>query len=188
MEKSKFVKIYISISLVVVFALLVVNLSFLGSMPNDLTYASGFYGTVSKSLFTINFENITDTINIVNWPLIVSFVLLVFSVIVAVIVGVGEKMNNKVLQDGVVYNVVALILVVVSNVVYTFMIPDTVNGLIKHQMFLSKFEVLDSEFRTAFNFGFILLFIYLIMNIIFLFASTNVVAPEHDYKGKEIKE
>lgn len=166
MNKNNFIRLYLNLSIVFVAVLAYLQYLFTkGFMGEEQLMYSG---TISSGLFNFNFENAYIEINVFNTPLIMFVVFALLSGFVAYIALREKPVQRKLYQDVVVYNVILTILFAVSNVVFMILIPDTVAGALEYGFFLVKFPVQGGDIANVFNFTYLFMTVYIILNIVVL--------------------
>ena len=79
-----------------------------------------------------------------------------------------KPVQKKLYQDVVVYNVILVILFAVSNVVFMLLIPSTVAGPLEYGFFMVKFRIQGGDIVNAFNFTYLFMTAYIVLNIVVL--------------------
>lgn len=187
MEKNRFMRLYLRISIVLAIFILIVNLIFIWGFPIDSTqFPYGFNGTVEKTLFEVTFINMSGNVEVFNWPLIIHFGFFIVTVLTAALALTGEQLKKKKISEFMVYNVIISLLLVISSLVFMFLIPDTINGVIKNGIIFTKMPIRTDDIATVFNLSFVLIIIYIGMNIYVLSstAETKVLVDEDFNEGE----
>ena len=165
MNKNAFIRLYLWLSIVCVLVLAYLQYQF---TQDFIGQEVSLYGSISSNIFKYNFENAFLTIDAFNIPLIMYLSFALLSGFVAVLAYREKPVEKKLFQEVVVYNVIISILLIVSSIVFMVLIPDTVNGALENGFIMSKFEVQRGEFQNAFNFTYLFMTIYVILNFVVL--------------------
>jgi len=168
MNKNVFIRMYLSLSILYVLALLYLQNQFLKSLEY-LPFSN--YGSISSSIFKYQFENFDITIDSINIPLIMFIAFALLSIFVAFLAMKEEPIKNKLLKEVVVYNVIIAFLLILSSIVFMLLIPNTVNGAIDSGFFMTKFEIQRDEFQNAFDFTRLFMIGYIILNGVALYLT-----------------
>ena len=168
MSKDKFTRIYLNISFILVLALLVMVSVFLMEFPEGLN------GTVSTTIFEVKLTSGEQFLKIFNWPLVFTLSVFVLNILVLVKALIGKQLEQQLLTETLVYNVVLSFLMVASTIIFMLLIPESVNGLIQHRVFRTKFYTMTDEFTNVYNFNYIIMGIYVIYNYIVLRITKEV--------------
>jgi hypothetical protein len=137
-------------------------------------------GTISSNIFRYNFENAFLTIDVLNTPLIMYISFTLLSVFAAVLALKNPPIRQKFLQEVVIYNVMISILFIASSIVLMVLLPDTVSGVIDYGLIAMKFPIQGGEIVSVFNFTYIFMIVYIILNIVAL-----QLTKEKKYKEKK---
>jgi hypothetical protein len=165
MTKDKFIKIYMWMSIVFMLGYLATIGNFLGTFPSDATdYPYGFNGTTEVNLWKAVFSNYAGDIEILNVPLIVSGVFLLVTVLVVVYAFKGDKLKDQAYGELLIYDTILALMLVVSTLVYMYLIPDIVNGVIAHKFLWTEMPRVTDDVVKVFNFGYVISIIYIVLN------------------------
>ena len=188
MEKNKFVRVYMWVSLLFVLGMLIVNSVYLSSFPVDsLLYPYGFNGIVEKTFFTITLINYSGTMEIFNWPLIIHFTFFVLSGFNVYLVLRGEQLKKKLLTEVMVYNVVIALLLVLSSLLFHYLVPDIINGVIENGFFMTKIPRQIDDVVNVYNLSNLLLTVYFVLNLFALIKTgEKKVVQDQDFNEGEL--
>ena len=147
-------------------------------------YPSEMYGVISKSFFTIDFGVSPDTdIEVFSSILIIFFIIFLINLGALIFALIGEKMEGLLLE-GSFYNTIISFLLIVSYFAFYFQIPDIVNGEINHGLISSDFYSLADLKVVVYNFGYLLITIYLFYNI---YVVYRLIPQSISYNDTEVK-
>lgn len=168
MNKDRFIRFYLWISVVYVLVLMYMQGQFLKSL--EFMPLSNF-GPISTSIFKYQFGFAGNTIEVLNVPLFMFIAFALLSGFVAYLTLREKPIEKKLLREVVVYNVLLSILLILSSIVFMLLIPNTVNGAIESGFLMTKFEVQRNEFQNAFNFTWLFMTIYVVLNVVALYST-----------------
>ncbi len=176
MSKDKLLRLLMKINLVFVLLITIVLLLFIDQFPKEM------YGTVSTTIFqTVLTYNGEDYV-INNLPLYVVTFFFVFNGLLLIYALVGEKVQKSLLVEASLYNVILSFFMVVSAILFTIFLPEMINGLINHGIFVSHFHIRTDEIKNVYNFNYALLFIFFGWNVFVLNKTKDpsVIEEEED--------
>lgn len=168
LDKELIVKIYSKLSVVVGIGIFAILLLYFSNIPDFM------YGPVEKGLFSIKFDlesGVSKTV--VNLPLIFFTVFFIYNLGMLIYTQIGEKMEASIITASMFYNTILCFLLIVSQFVFVYMVPDSINGLIDIGLFQYEFVELSDLSAKGINFGYIIAIIYTFYNIVILFIETN---------------
>jgi hypothetical protein len=187
MEKNKFIRTYLWLSIFLVIMIMIINVIYLGEYPvSETLFPSGFNGLVEKDLFNVTLTNYNGELTIFNWPLVIHAAFLLISVLNLVLVFKGEPLKKKLISEVMVYNVLIAFMLVVSSALFIFFIPDAINGVIDNGFIMTKFPRQANELVNAYNLSFVLLTVYAVLNftILTMTKEKKVVKKEEFNEGE----
>jgi hypothetical protein len=141
-------------------------------------YTQELYVMVNKSFFIVELDNYFNTIKVFNSPIIAYFLLLILN---AVMVIYSKKLETQKqpLKEVSVMNLTFTILLIIGQIFFVLMIPDTINGVPKDNVFFTLFPKKADSLVYAVNITYLVAFIYLVYNLI-------VVTKTAEPKEKEV--
>ena len=175
MNKDRFIRMYLWLSIAVVLLLVFLQVSFGTGLMGEEPSISG---EITTSLFQYKFENIVLTIDVLNTPLIMYIAFTILTIVVAVYGLKKEPVKQKLVQDLLVYNGIISILLIVSNIVYMILFPDTVSGILEHNLFLTRVPVQGGSIVNVFNFTYLFMLVYIILNLVVLLQTKEKTFKE----------
>ncbi|MCF7926155.1 MAG: hypothetical protein K9L74_01075 [Candidatus Izimaplasma sp.] len=184
MDKRAFIKVYNKISILVGITLFAVMIYFINTFPTQ------YYGNVTKSFFKISFDNLPETAAVFNLPLILLIIFFLMNVLVLLSVLLRDEEQKTVLLEVPIYNTLFTFLMLIAHIFYTAVIPNVINGTIKHTFFTSTFPKLSDVLVTGINFVYVLTVVYIIYNlyIFFKYLEKKEIIDDHLYDGVEYSE
>lgn len=178
MNKNKFIRMYLWLSIVCVLVLAYLQYQFI---QDFIGTEVALYGSINAGLFKYSFENAFLEITAFNIPLIMYFAFALLTGFVAVLALREEPVKNKLIQEVVVYNGIISLILIVSSIVFMILIPDTINGALQNKFLMTNFETQRDVFKNAFNFTYLFLAVYIVLNV-------TVLQLTKEKKFKEKKE
>ena len=161
MNKEKFLRTYTNLSIFIGILLFVFSIAFIAQFPE------GFNGLVSKSIFVLKLDTLGQTLYVTNYLIIILSTLFLLNLLMMFRIGNTEEVEYKFLRNVVFYNTVLSLMLIVSQMVFYFMIPEAINGWIISNIFSVSFEVRTNFTVHALNFNFILAILYFGYNFLF---------------------
>lgn len=179
MKKDKIIRIYLWLSIIAMLAFMIVVVVFLQSLPVGETYQNGFFGGVEKTVITVVFEG-SGYVEATNYPLVVAVGLFLITLITAFYCNMNGGLQKKMISEAMVYNVVITLLIVASTLLFVYMIPESVNGVVDNGFFFTKFPRLTDDVVVAYNLSYLLSVIYIVLN-----GLTLIITKEKQRPSKE---
>lgn len=174
MEKNKFARTYLWVSLVFVVCMAIITFIYLNRFPSNLEmYPYGYNGVVEKTLFNVTLTNLSETIVIFNWPLIIHFGFFVLTILNVVNILRGEQLEKKIISEVMVYNAVLAFVLVLSSGLFIFFIPEIINGVIDHGYFLTKMPRQMNDIINVYNLSYVVYTIYFLLNAYALYVTAE---------------
>lgn len=177
MDKNKFVRWYLGFSVIFALFMYYMQNRFINALFGEGTE---FFGDIESSLFNVNFSNYFADISTFNAPLVIYLSFLLLTLLVAYFALKEEKVEKKLIQDVVFYNVLLAATFVGFNILFMILIPDRVDGAFTNGFFTSILTQSGGVERTLYNFVKPLLLVYTVLNVVVLF-----VAREKKFKSKQ---
>ena len=159
MERSDFVRKTAIISMVMGVIAFVYTYVYLGSFP------ASFYGTIDADLYAITFDNIVGGIIVKNVLLIVYLLMLIIHICFIVISKRFKSDEYHRLYDALWVNLLVVALLVATQIIFIYTMPDVVNGEIALgwiQLYVPK---LTDDVKSVFHIGLLLTFMYVVYNM-----------------------
>lgn len=146
-------------------------------------------GFIEKSLFEIDYSVSYGVNQIVfNSMLIYLIVVFVYTVLLLVLAYRNKDEIESIHLEQSVLNVVLLVLLVVSNIVFFALIPSQANGDIIKSLVFVRFEYISNVVVTAWNFSYLLFLGYFGYNIYVMTQLPKVAKkPPVQKKAKEFE-
>ena len=177
MEKNKAVRLLLWLSLLFVVALFIVEFTFLTQLPAGDEFQFGYYGIINSNIFKAKFTALEIDTVVINTPLIGGAIFLLFNGFMLFYSIRGEELKHKFINEIIVYNVVIALLLVISSIVYMILIPDIVNGFIENNIIMTKIPRQADQIINVYNFNFVLLIVYSLLNMYTLFKTAEKKLP-----------
>lgn len=167
-DKEIIANIYSKLSLIVGLGIFLILFMYFNKLPEFM------YGPVEKGIMTLDF-NIGAAGNTIvfNYPLIFFIVFFLYNLGMFIYTQTGDKMQANNIVASMFYNAILSFLLIVSQFVFVYMVPDTVNGFINVGLFQYEFVELSDLSTIGINFGYILAIIYTFYSIFVLFIETK---------------
>lgn len=167
-NKELIVNIYSKLSIVIGLGIFIVLLIHFNSFPELMN------GVVDKGLFNLDFTIESAVhVEVFNLPLILFTALFLFNLGVLIYIITGKKVETNIVVESMFYNTILSFLLIVAQVVFYYMIPETINGAIEIGLYQYEFVELSDLSTTGINFGYILAAIYTLYSIFVLFLETK---------------
>ncbi len=165
MNKERFLRLYTKISIFIGFLLLLTTLSYALNFPIE------FYGTITKNIFNITFENYSGTFNIFNSPMIVFLILLIMNIVLIINLGDLKEVENKDLREVLIMNTFLTVIMIFGQILFIVLVPNQINGIIQDKIIFISMPVLTTNVIKVFNVNYILAVIYVGYNMYVTFKS-----------------
>jgi hypothetical protein len=136
-----------------------------------LNFPIEFYGTITKGIFNITFENYSGTFNIFNSPMIVFFILFVMNIVLIINLGDLKEIENKDLREVLIMNTFLTFIMILGQILFIVLVPNQINGLIEDKIIFINMPVLATNIVKVFNINYILAVIYIGYNMYVTFKS-----------------
>lgn len=188
MNKEQFLRLYSKISIFIGFLLLIFVYFFISSFPLSSSYPYGFHSLIETNVFTITFLNFTTDLSIVNTPLIVFITLLILNIYMFIRVGNTNEVEKKELQSVVFNNIIITLMLIIGQVAFVLMIPDSINGLVLNKvLFLTFHTGISDPVQIVFT-SYLLTVLYIGYNIFVVLKTKEekIVEEEEEYPSEMI--
>lgn len=167
-DKEIIVKIYSKLSIVIGLGIFLVLIMYFNNLPELM------YGPVEKGLFNIDFSiGYGENIIVANLPLVFFTVFFLYNLGMLIYTQTGDKMEANIITESMFYNTILSFLLIVAQLVFVYMVPESINGAIYIGLFQYEFVELNDLSTVGINFGYILALIYTFYNIFVLFLESR---------------
>lgn len=164
MSKEDFIRLYTKFSVVIGLILFIFVAAFIGRFPEGkVLLENGIFG-VNVLVFGSGFA-------IVNTPLIIFITLFILNIYMLIRVGSTEEIPFKELQSVVFTNTFLVFLMIIGQIAFVLMLPDSINGEIINRFFMITFHIGTGSAYHVIYVNYTLTFIYFIYNILVLVKS-----------------
>ena len=167
-DKKLIFNIYSKLSILIGLGTFLILFTYFGKFPE------GMYGAVDRGIFSLDF-NVSPGINIeiFNSPLVwfIGFFLLNLGFLIYSLVGDKEAVGT--ISGSLFYNLILSVLLIIAQLVFYYLVPETVNGPIEIGLFEYEFAVLSDVSNTGYNFGYALASIYTFYNVFMVYVLTR---------------
>ncbi|QMS85700.1 hypothetical protein [Candidatus Xianfuyuplasma coldseepsis] len=171
MNKTSIMRTYVHFSIVIgLYFLLAIVLY-------NNRFGTNFHGLVTVTLFNVHLETLYETNTIFNMPLVSYFIFLVLNILVFVLIGRHKDVTTQSLRDVAIYNGLITVVMIASQIVYVYMIPDRIGGLIENNYLYTDFYYTSSRIVKAINLNYVLALIYVVYNMV---VSITTMPPKED--------
>lgn len=171
MNKTSIMRTYVHFSIVIgLYFLLAIVLY------ND-RFGTNFHGLVTVTLFQVHLETLYETITIFNMPLVSYSVFLVLNIVVFVVIGRHQDVTQQALRDVAIYNTLITVVMIASQIVFIYMIPERIGGLIDNKYLYTDFYYTSNQIVKAVNLNYILALVYIVYNMV---VSITTMPPKED--------
>lgn len=175
MTKTKVLRIYTLLSIIVGFVLFFYSLAYVGNYTNIILsfnqIAGEFYGNVDKTLMNVTLSIYGDELVVFNIISIVAAIVLVLNIIFAIVIGKTDSVESKLLKDVFQINILVSLVIFLGTLLFIFLIPEKINGEIINYFAFVKMPILNSESRYIVNLMYLGSTFYVIYNF-FVFVKT----------------
>ena len=167
-DKEIVLSIYSKLSVIIGLGIFVILLMYFGNLPEIM------YGPIEKGLFNIDF-NVEYGVNVIvfNLPLIFFTLFFLYNLGMLIFIQVGKKVEANATCESVFYITILSFLLIVSQLVFVYMVPENINGAIQIGLFQYEFVELNDLSTTGINFGYILATIYTLYSVFVLYLETK---------------
>jgi hypothetical protein len=143
-----------------------------------------FNGTVEKSIFAITLNNsFVGPKFILNSPLIVFISFLLLNIYFIFRIGSTEEVENKWLKEVLFYNIILTIMMIMGQVLFTIMVPETIQGEITDHFLYLSMPKLNNVVIQVINVNYLITIIMIIYNI---FVAWKSALPKEKAVQEEI--
>lgn len=184
MTKTKVLRIYTLLSIVVGFVLFFYSLTYVGNYTNIILsfnqIAGEFYGSVDKTLMNVTLSIYGDELVVFNVISIVTAIVLVLNIVFAIVIGKTDTVESKWLKDVFQINILVSLIVFLGTLLFIFLIPEKINGEIISYFLYVKMPILNSESVYIVNLMYLGSTFYVVYNFIVFFKTLPVSVSEVD--------
>ncbi len=180
MSKEKILKQYVKWSVLVGIYILLAEYLY------QLLLTKEWNVVVQHGVFVVRFENFFESKVMFNTPLI-SFILLFILNIVVVVITKNNDVKNKELLEAPYMNSAFLFLLIIGQIVFTWMIPSNINGIVRDMVFFTEFPIRASEIVYAVNIVYLIGFIYIVYNLL-IWSKTSEPKKRNTIDEHELEE
>lgn len=167
-DKELIFNIYSKLSILIGLGTFLILFIYYGKFPE------GMYGVIDRGIFNLDLS-ISPGVNIeiFNSPLIwfIGFFLLNLGLLIYSQVGDKEAVGT--ISGSLFYNLILSVLLIVTQLVFYYLVPETVNGAIEIGLFEYEFAVLSDVSNVGYNFGYALATIYVLYNVFVVYVLTK---------------
>lgn len=172
-SKEVVLKVYNRLSVFLGLGSFILLFVYFNSFPKTMN------GTVAKSILNFDFTlSIQDSIKIFNSPLIWFILFFIMNLGVLIYTQTGQNKSEGRIVESMFYNTIISFLLIVSQVVLYYLVPETVNGAIEFGLFRYEFVELSNKSVIGINFAYIFAMIYTIYNGIIIYLEIRENKPE----------
>jgi len=172
-DRDLIVNIYSKLSVVIGLGIFVILFAYFDNFPDSM------YGPVEKGLFSLDFSVAFGENTIVaNLPFVFFIVFFIYNLGMLIYTQTGDKMEANNITASMFYNTILSVLLIVTQLVFVYMIPDSINGNIVIGLLQYEFVELSDLSTIGINFGYILAIIYTFYNVFVLYLETRVMEEE----------
>ena len=175
LNKEMILNIYNKISIILGLAIFLVLFMYFNKMPESM------FGTVDKGIFSLDFAvDLSTTTVVFNTPLIWFIFIFLINLGLLLYTQLGEKVTTGRITESVFYNTILSFLLIIAQLVFFYIIPESINGTISIELFQYEFVELADKSITGINFAYILASIYVFYNMVILYLEMK--NNQIDYK------
>jgi hypothetical protein len=168
LDKEIIANIYSKLSVVMGLGIFIILFMYFNNLPELM------YGPVEKGMFNLDFSvGFEMNIIVFNLPLIFFTLLFLYNLGMLIYTQTGNKMEANNVTESMFYNTILSFLLIVSQFVFVYMVPDSINGIIEVGLFQYEFVELSDLSTKGINFGYILATIYTFYSIFVLYLETR---------------
>ncbi len=182
MNKNRIVRSYVNFSIVIGLYLL------LATFLYTYRFGTEFYGLVTVTFMNVNFETYYETIPYYNMPFVTYTIFFVFNLGILIFLGRGKTIKQKSLKEVSVYNTVFTVLMIASQIVYVYMIPDRISGTITDKFVFTEFAYTSDVLIRAINLNYVLALLYVVYNVYVSVTTMPAKDKQNNSKDKELDE
>ncbi len=167
-DKELVVNIYSKLSIIIGLGIFLTLLLYFNNIPELM------HGSVEKGIFSLDF-NVEIGVNVVviNLPLIFFTLFFLYNLGMLIYTQTGDKVETNIIIESMFYNTILSFLLIVTHLVFIYMIPDAINGAINIGLFKYEFVELSDLSTTGINFGYILASIYTLYSAFVLYIENK---------------
>lgn len=136
-----------------------------------MNFGVELYGGVSVTLLQITVHNVFGDTYITNLPLISFMIFFVFNLLVFMFYSRKSEVDNPLLTEVVIINIALSLVLVAGQIVYIYMIPDSINGFVVERFIFTEFPITSDNIVRAFNVTYLLSVGYTIYNMYVLLKT-----------------
>ena len=138
MDKELIVNIYSKLSVVIGLGVFLILLMYFNNVPKVM------YGAVEKGMLNLDFSvGLGVNVVVLNLPLIFFTVFFFYNLGMLIYTQTGDKMEANNITESMFYNTILSFLLVVSQFVFVYMVPESINGVIDIGLFKYEFVELN---------------------------------------------
>lgn len=175
MTKTKVLRLYALLSVVVGFVLFFYSLAYVANYTKIILsfnqIVGEFYGNVDKTLMNVTLSIYGDELVVFNIISIVALIVLVFNIVFAIAIGNTSSIEQKLLKDVFQVNIIVSMVVFLGTLLFIFMIPEKINGSIESFFIFVKMPILNSQSVYVINLMYAGSIFYIVYNF-FVFVKT----------------
>jgi hypothetical protein len=166
MSKEKFLRLYVKLSIMIGIILFIWMFVFTNQFPPQ------FNGTVEKNIFAITLNNsFVGPKLILNSPLIVFISFLLLNIYFVFRIGNTEEVKNKWLKEVLFYNIILTIMMIMGQVLFAIMVPETIQGAITDHFVYLSMPMLNDSVVQVINVNYVMTIAMIIYNILVAWKS-----------------
>jgi len=169
LDKEIILNIYSKLSVVIGLGIFIILFRYFNNFPELM------YGPVVKGVFDLDFRVDFGSVTMIvaNIPLVFFLVIFLYNLGMLIYTQTGDKMEANNITASMFYNTILSFLLIVAQLVFVYMVPESINGAIHIGLFQYEFVELNDLTITGINFVYILAIIYTFYNIFVLYLETR---------------
>ena len=172
-DKELLLSIYNKLNVLIGLGIFLILVVYFSSFPEIM------YGAVDKGIFSLDLTVSYDLHTIIfNYPLVWFILFFLLNIGFLIVIQKGEKVESGIVFESIFYNIILSFLLIVAQLVFYYMIPESINGNIQIGLFQYGFDVLSDVVANGINFAYILATIYVFYNMFVVFLSMRNVNAE----------
>ena len=172
-DKEALLSIYNKLNVFVGLGIFLVLVIYFNNFPETM------YGAIDKGIFSLDLSVAYGTqVEVFNFPLVWFILFFLLNLGFLIFTQTGEKVESGAISESIFYNTILSFLLIVAQLVFYYIIPETVNGDIVIGLFQYDFDVLSDVVVSGYNFAYILATVYTFYNMFVLFLALRNAGTE----------
>ncbi len=159
-DKEALLSIYSKFSIFIGLGIFLILVIYNNSIPSEM------FGVVDKGIFNIDFTvAYGEHVEVFNYPLVWFIIFFLLNLGILIYSQIDEKVDVGTISASIFYNTILSFLLILSQLVFYYVVPDTINGAIEIGLFQYEFYILSDVVVGGLNFTYFLATIYTFYNV-----------------------